>query len=252
MTETTTDSIPTPRRLYRTRDGRQLGGVCAGLGRYFDLNPTLYRIAFVALALAGGTGILALSRRLGGHARRGRRGLVRERAAAPPPGPAGAADRPRRARVRGRADALGGPLLAEPGQPLARARAAGRSASSGGSSATAGAVDDGRGAADAAGPGAGPLPGRGRAGAARRLGVVGLLDATGAASVDWRIVLGRARARSRARSSSPAPPPGRGSAASPFSVWSSLRAARPRAERPRPALCRAGRPQRRSRPASPT
>jgi phage shock protein PspC (stress-responsive transcriptional regulator) len=58
MAETTTDSIPTQRRLYRARDGRHVGGVCAGLGRYFDLNPTIYRIAFVALALAGGTGIL--------------------------------------------------------------------------------------------------------------------------------------------------------------------------------------------------
>jgi phage shock protein PspC (stress-responsive transcriptional regulator) len=42
----------------RPRDGRWLGGVAAGLGRYFDLSPTIYRIAFVALSLAGGTGIL--------------------------------------------------------------------------------------------------------------------------------------------------------------------------------------------------
>jgi phage shock protein PspC (stress-responsive transcriptional regulator) len=32
--------------------------VSAGLGAYFDLSPAIYRIAFVALALAGGTGIL--------------------------------------------------------------------------------------------------------------------------------------------------------------------------------------------------
>jgi phage shock protein PspC (stress-responsive transcriptional regulator) len=49
---------PAPRRLYRVRDDRYLGGVCAGLGRYFDLSPAIYRIAFVALALAGGTGVL--------------------------------------------------------------------------------------------------------------------------------------------------------------------------------------------------
>jgi phage shock protein PspC (stress-responsive transcriptional regulator) len=55
--ETTTDT-PAPRRLYRTRDDRYLGGVCSGLGRYFDLSPAIYRIAFVALAFAGGTGIL--------------------------------------------------------------------------------------------------------------------------------------------------------------------------------------------------
>ena len=46
------------RRLVRTNDGRWLGGVCAGLGRYFDVNPLVYRIAFAALALAGGTGLL--------------------------------------------------------------------------------------------------------------------------------------------------------------------------------------------------
>jgi phage shock protein PspC (stress-responsive transcriptional regulator) len=61
MTETT-ETIPNaatePRRLFRARDGRWLGGVCSGLGRYFDLNPMIYRIGFVALALAGGTGIL--------------------------------------------------------------------------------------------------------------------------------------------------------------------------------------------------
>ena len=35
-----------------------MGGVAAGLGEYFDLNPAIYRIAFIALAVAGGTGIL--------------------------------------------------------------------------------------------------------------------------------------------------------------------------------------------------
>jgi phage shock protein PspC (stress-responsive transcriptional regulator) len=54
----TTETIRAERRLARPHDGRWLGGVAAGLGRYFDLSPTIYRIAFVALALAGGTGIL--------------------------------------------------------------------------------------------------------------------------------------------------------------------------------------------------
>jgi phage shock protein PspC (stress-responsive transcriptional regulator) len=54
----TTETIREPRRLVRPRDGRWLGGVAAGLGEYFDLSPAIYRIAFVALALAGGTGIL--------------------------------------------------------------------------------------------------------------------------------------------------------------------------------------------------
>jgi phage shock protein PspC (stress-responsive transcriptional regulator) len=62
VTETTTtpaapDQAPA-RRLTRVDDGRWLGGVAAGLGRYFDVNPLVYRIAFAALAFAGGTGIL--------------------------------------------------------------------------------------------------------------------------------------------------------------------------------------------------
>jgi phage shock protein PspC (stress-responsive transcriptional regulator) len=51
------DEAP-PRRLVRVHDGRWLGGVAAGLGRYFDVNPLVYRIAFGALAFVGGTGVL--------------------------------------------------------------------------------------------------------------------------------------------------------------------------------------------------
>ena len=54
---TTLDEAPV-RRLVRTNEGRWLGGVAAGLGRYFDVNPLVYRIAFAALAFAGGTGLL--------------------------------------------------------------------------------------------------------------------------------------------------------------------------------------------------
>jgi phage shock protein PspC (stress-responsive transcriptional regulator) len=54
----TTDLISEPRRLTRPKEDRWLGGVAAGLGAYVDLSPMIYRIAFVALALAGGTGIL--------------------------------------------------------------------------------------------------------------------------------------------------------------------------------------------------
>ncbi|HEY6030491.1 MAG TPA: PspC domain-containing protein, partial [Gaiellaceae bacterium] len=53
-----TDTAPGVRRLTRSREGRWFGGVCSGLGRYFDVSPTIYRIVFAALALAGGTGIL--------------------------------------------------------------------------------------------------------------------------------------------------------------------------------------------------
>jgi len=52
------DTIAEHKSLVRSKNDRWLGGVCVGLGRYFDLNPAIYRIAFVVLTLAGGTGVL--------------------------------------------------------------------------------------------------------------------------------------------------------------------------------------------------
>jgi phage shock protein PspC (stress-responsive transcriptional regulator) len=52
------DTIAEHKPLVRSKSDRWLGGVCVGLGRYFDLNPAIYRIAFVVLTLAGGTGAL--------------------------------------------------------------------------------------------------------------------------------------------------------------------------------------------------
>jgi phage shock protein PspC (stress-responsive transcriptional regulator) len=60
MDETTTQALPPePRRLVRIQEGRVLGGVCAGLGRYFNLDPIIFRIGAVVLTLAGGAGVLA-------------------------------------------------------------------------------------------------------------------------------------------------------------------------------------------------
>ena len=46
------------KRLERPADDRMIAGVSAGLGRYFDLTPTVFRLAFVVLTLLGGVGIL--------------------------------------------------------------------------------------------------------------------------------------------------------------------------------------------------
>ncbi len=46
------------RRLFRSRSDYMLGGVCAGLGRYFGIDATLLRLIFVLLVLAGGSGVL--------------------------------------------------------------------------------------------------------------------------------------------------------------------------------------------------
>jgi phage shock protein PspC (stress-responsive transcriptional regulator) len=54
----TQPSGPGPRRLLRSRSNRVIGGVCGGLGRYFNVDPILFRIGAIALALIGGAGVL--------------------------------------------------------------------------------------------------------------------------------------------------------------------------------------------------
>jgi phage shock protein PspC (stress-responsive transcriptional regulator) len=46
------------KRLRRSRSDRWIAGVCGGLAEYFGLSAAVYRVLFVALAFAGGTGIL--------------------------------------------------------------------------------------------------------------------------------------------------------------------------------------------------
>lgn len=46
------------RRLERDSQAGVFGGVAAGLGRYFDVDPVIVRIGFVLLALANGLGLL--------------------------------------------------------------------------------------------------------------------------------------------------------------------------------------------------
>jgi phage shock protein PspC (stress-responsive transcriptional regulator) len=45
-------------RLLRTRRGRLIGGVCSGLADHFGVDPILFRIAFVGLAIFSGIGIV--------------------------------------------------------------------------------------------------------------------------------------------------------------------------------------------------
>ena len=53
------DPPPVPRRLTRSSSDKVLAGVAGGLGRYFDIDPIIFRIGFVVLTLAGGAGVLA-------------------------------------------------------------------------------------------------------------------------------------------------------------------------------------------------
>jgi phage shock protein PspC (stress-responsive transcriptional regulator) len=45
-------------RLVRARRGRWVGGVSSGLGAHFGVDPILFRIAFVGLAIFSGVGVL--------------------------------------------------------------------------------------------------------------------------------------------------------------------------------------------------
>ena len=47
------------RRLYRSPTEKVIGGVCGGLGEYFDVDPVLVRIIAVLLVLAHGIGFIA-------------------------------------------------------------------------------------------------------------------------------------------------------------------------------------------------
>ena len=48
------------KRLFRSREERMLFGVCGGIGEYFNVDPTLIRLVFVALIFLGAGGGLLL------------------------------------------------------------------------------------------------------------------------------------------------------------------------------------------------
>ena len=47
------------KRLYRSESSRMLCGVCAGIAEYFNLDPTLIRLAWALFCTLGGSGVLA-------------------------------------------------------------------------------------------------------------------------------------------------------------------------------------------------
>ena len=48
------------KRLYRSQSDKMLWGVCGGLAKYFDVDPTIVRaIAVLSIFVSGGLGILA-------------------------------------------------------------------------------------------------------------------------------------------------------------------------------------------------
>ena len=47
------------RKLYRIEKNSKIAGVCEGLGRYFDMDPVIFRVLMVVLVLGGGIGLWA-------------------------------------------------------------------------------------------------------------------------------------------------------------------------------------------------
>ncbi len=46
------------KKLYRSNTDKIIAGVCGGLGKYLNIDPTIIRIAFVILAIINGAGLI--------------------------------------------------------------------------------------------------------------------------------------------------------------------------------------------------
>jgi phage shock protein PspC (stress-responsive transcriptional regulator) len=47
------------KKLYLSDTDRKIGGVCAGLGEYFEIDSTIFRIIFIFLTIASfGLGVI--------------------------------------------------------------------------------------------------------------------------------------------------------------------------------------------------
>lgn len=47
------------KRIYKIEDGKKLDGVCGGIAEYFDIDPTLVRLAWILFTCFYGSGIVA-------------------------------------------------------------------------------------------------------------------------------------------------------------------------------------------------
>lgn len=47
------------KKLYRSRTDRMLAGVCGGIAKYFDMDPTIVRLLWVLAIFLGFSGVLA-------------------------------------------------------------------------------------------------------------------------------------------------------------------------------------------------
>ncbi|MGM9550782.1 MAG: PspC domain-containing protein [Clostridia bacterium] len=47
------------KRLYKSNTNRILAGVCGGIGEFFNIDPTIVRLGWIAFCALGGSGIIA-------------------------------------------------------------------------------------------------------------------------------------------------------------------------------------------------
>lgn len=53
-----TETEPAPKRLFRDPDNKYIGGVCGGLGAYFQIDPTWVRVLFLLTFFAYSFGLI--------------------------------------------------------------------------------------------------------------------------------------------------------------------------------------------------
>ena len=47
------------KRLYKINQGKMIDGVCGGIAEYFNVDPTLIRLAWILITAFAGAGVLA-------------------------------------------------------------------------------------------------------------------------------------------------------------------------------------------------
>ncbi|MDR2980575.1 MAG: PspC domain-containing protein, partial [Bacteroidales bacterium] len=46
------------KKLYRSRRNKMVAGVAGGIGKYLDVDPVIFRVLFIFLTFAGGSGAI--------------------------------------------------------------------------------------------------------------------------------------------------------------------------------------------------
>lgn len=57
--QTTMEGITMNQRLYKSNREKMIDGVCGGVAEFFNIDPTLVRLAWILFCAMGGSGILA-------------------------------------------------------------------------------------------------------------------------------------------------------------------------------------------------